>query len=364
MTKESSSFYSIFRQLLFFFDPETAHHLVTGITKTKPLRSICRSLYRRQYLTLENEVFGVKFRNPVGVAGGFDKNADLVQMLESLGFGFSEVGSVSNVSSRGNPRPRLFRLVNDAALINRMGLNNVGAAEVAKRLESLQETIPVGVNIVKTHDPEIVEDKAIEDIKSCYQTLIRRGNFHVLNVSCPNTREGKTFEEPEALTALLSAIRQLRMDLNCVIPMLVKLSPDTSEDKFEQAISICESFDVAGYVLVNTSTSRDGLSESPRRLADIGRGGLSGKPLFKRACARVKKAHVLLDGRKPIIGVGGVSSAENAYEMIRAGASLVEVYTGLVYQGPKLAKNICLGLEELLKRDGAKTISEVIGVDN
>ena len=285
------------------------------------------------------------FANPVGLAAGFDKNADLVHFWPSVGFGFAEVGSVTALPSEGNPRPRAFRLPADRALINRMGLNNDGAEAVAAHLAELKKPdgFVLGINVAKTHDAAILGDGATEDFRTSVHHLLPFADYLALNVSCPNTAEGKTFEEPEALDTLLAAVMEERATQNSFVPVLVKFSPLASTDDMgnvDELIALSLERGVEGFIATNTASDREGLRSSKSRLADIGAGGLSGRPLAARSTALVRHLYKKTNGSVPIIGVGGIDSPETAYERIRAGASLVQLYTGLVYEGPALIKRL------------------------
>jgi len=332
--------------------------------------------------TLRQELFNgrLQFETPVGIAAGFDKNAALVPLYKIggvPGLGFSEIGSISALPSDGNERPRCFRLVEDEAVINRMGLNNDGADVVAARLEKYSclgkadasaKRMPIGINIAKTHSPEIMGAKAVDDFVASYSKLERYADFVVLNVSCPNTAEGKTFEEPATLNALLSAIAKSKGTASP--PLLVKLSPPPLSDAGRATLAelvkvVDKSKIVDGFVVSNTVGDRDlELTSSGQDSASsIGRGGLSGKPINQRSTNAIRVVYEASGGKYPIIGVGGIDSAEAAYEKIKAGASLVEVYTGIVYNGPGLLLDLNAGIRRLLDQDGYANIKEAVGVD-
>lgn len=358
--------------MLFCLDAERAHSLASNFAKRLQSYSAARELLRTVCTTtsktlprLRSTVFDIDFKNPIGIAAGFDKNAELIPFISDLDFGFIEIGSVSNLPCQGNPKPRLFRLPADSALINRLGLNNIGADLVAENLKSLSNCdIVIGASIVKTHDPDILDKRAIIDIVECYKKLHAQAHYFTLNVSCPNTSDGKTFEESNALKELLTAIASTKGGLNSKTPLLVKFSADIPLTKLEEAISVCEEHSIDGYVLTNTTTSRPTL-KTPKTLVDnIGSGGLSGKPLFAKSIERVRFAYSLLGGKKPIIGVGGIDSAASAYAHIKAGASLLQLYTGLVYEGPLICKAINYELNHLLLQDGFATLREAVGSAN
>jgi dihydroorotate dehydrogenase len=325
-------------------------------------------MYRFDQDILRVSLWGHTFSNPVGLAAGLDKNARLVDFWPHLGFGFAEVGSVTYRASRGNPRPRAFRLVEEEALINRMGLNNQGAERIAERIgdRGMYHPFPLGINIAKTHDAELVGPNAVEDYAESFRLLAPAANYVALNISCPNTTEGKTFEEPNSLDRLLRQILEVRKEVNPRVPILVKLSPPLSDrvvfdSLMDELVSVCMGHGVHGFIASNTAADRTGLSTSPDVLASIGPGGLSGKPIERRSTRLVRYLFEKTDGAVPIIGVGGIDSGESAYAKIKAGASLVQVYTGLIYHGPGLVRTIKEQLVELLREDGYSSVSQAVG---
>jgi dihydroorotate dehydrogenase len=366
--------YRALRPLLFRLDAEAAHDTAQRAAKLAQAGgpAAVRALFRFEHAALRQRVLGLDVANPVGLAAGFDKNAELVPFWAALGFGFAEVGSVTARPSAGNPKPRAFRLPDDRALINRMGLNNEGADAVAERLEALRsdrsaQTLPLGVNLAKTHDPAILGDAATADFLYSFRRLAPLADYVALNVSCPNTAEGKTFEEPAAFDALLAAVMDARAEMMLTVPVLVKLSPPHTASfdpgPVNELVEIALGHGVAGFVATNTASNRKGLATPEARLSEIGRGGLSGRPLAARATALVRHLYGRTDGRVPIIGVGGIDSAEAAYRRIRAGASLVQLYTALVYEGPGLVGRINKGLVRLLESDGLTSIADAVGAD-
>ena len=364
--------YAPFRSLLFHVDAERAHRLGTGAARLAQTAapSLVAKMFAFEHEALRQTLWGLDFANPVGPAAGFDKNAKLIPFWEALGFGFAEVGSVSAQKARGNPRPRLFRLPADRALINRMGLNNDGAKKVAKRLRKAagKTAIPIGVNLAKTHDPRIMGEAAIEDFRESFRLLAPWAGYVALNVSCPNTTEGKTFEDPNALDDLLRAVFAERAALRLDVPVLVKLSPPVSErivldSLVDEILAVSQAHGVQGFIATNTASDRAGLVTPEPVLRAIGRGGLSGAPLERRATRLVRYLFEKTGGETPIIGVGGVRSPDTAYAKIRAGASLVQLYTGLVYEGPGLVRKIKEGLVERLERDGFTRLRDAVGVD-
>lgn len=298
-----------------------------------------RAVYRVKHPVLEREVFGIKFPNPVGVAAGFDKNAEVYGELESLGFGFVEVGTVTPKPQSGNPKPRLFRLPKDRALINRMGFNNLGMEHVADNLRSRNTKQIIGANLGKnTLTPN---DAAPADYLKLFRGLYEYVDYFVINVSCPNITDLTSLQEKGNLHEILAPLTEFRRGQNNYRPILLKISPDLTTVQIDDMIEVMVSGGIDGIVATNTSTGRSGLTASEEELARIGRGGLSGAPLTKRAVEVVRYIHEKTEGRFPIIGVGGIMTEEDALEMFRAGASLIQVYTGFIYNGPKFVKKIC-----------------------
>jgi dihydroorotate dehydrogenase len=364
--------YRFFRPLLFRMDPERAHSISLGAAELvqRFVPSVVEPQYEFEDERLKQRLWGTTFPNPVGLAAGADKNARLVSFWEGVGFGFVEVGSVSAMASDGNPKPRAFRLEEDRALLNRLGLNNEGAAAVAERLEEgrNERTRPLGINLAKTHDPGVMGEAALEDFRESFRLLAPQAEYVVLNVSCPNTEDGRTFEHPEALDNLLSTIFAEQKAPGLEVPVLIKLSPPLSDrvtfdTRLEDLVAVAQAHGVHGYIASNTASDRKGVTTSQERLEAIGEGGLSGEPLAGRSTCLVRYLYQATDGEVPIIGVGGVHNAASAYEKIRAGASLVQLYTALVYEGPGLVKRIKEGLVKHLKEDGHVSIADAVGVD-
>ncbi|PEN14456.1 dihydroorotate dehydrogenase (quinone) [Longibacter salinarum] len=362
--------YKLFRPFLFRMDAERAHDVSLRMAKYAQSLTpgMVSSLFEFEDERLKQRLLGSTFSNPLGLAAGADKNAVLVDFWEAVGFGFVEVGSVTAQASKGNPQPRAFRVQEDGALINRMGLNNEGAAAVAKRLGETrsQRKRPLGVNIAKTHSPDIMGEAAVEDFRESFRLLAPQASYVALNVSCPNTREGKTFEDPEALDALLTVIMKEREAPERRVPVLIKVSPPNSprivfDSELEEMIAIAVEHGVDGFIATNTASDRSGLTAEETDLDQIGQGGMSGAPLHARSTQMVRYLYRATDGETPIIGVGGIRDAETAYNMICAGASLIQMYTGLVYEGPGLVKQIKQGLVERMKRDDHTNIGEAVG---
>ena len=347
--------YSLAKPLLFHLPPETAHgwiHALLGGLQRTPALSAVANRYAVRDERLATRAFGQLFPNPVGVAAGFDKNAEIPRALAALGFGFVEVGGVTAEPQAGNPRPRLFRLPEDEGLINRMGLNNHGAEVIGERLRETSVDVPVGVNVAKSE--HVNPEDAPADYVRTYDAVASGGDFFVVNISCPNSQGFEELQNRESMAAIVEALvdRGAR-------PLLVKLSPDLPEPAVDDALDIVAEFDLDGVVATNTTTTRPASLRSPNRVEE---GGLSGKPIEGPSTRMVQYVAERTD--VPVVGVGGVSTAEDAYRKIRAGASVIQLYTGLVYRGPSIARDINHGLLELLDRDGFDSVEEAVGVDH
>jgi dihydroorotate dehydrogenase len=349
------SLYGLVRPALFALPAETAHTAGTTLLRAAqgtPIEPATRRRLRVDDDRLEVTAFGRSFPNPVGVAAGFDKNAELPAMLAALGFGHVEVGGVTAERQPGNPKPRLFRLREDRAIVNRMGFNNHGADAVGERLAGARlPDVPVGLNIGKSKSTPLSE--AASDYRYTFDRCGDAVDYAVVNVSSPNTPGLRDLQHRDALETILGAL----LDAGAR-PLLVKLSPDLSAEAVDEALAVVDDLDLDGVVATNTTTSRPASLRSPERAE---RGGLSGKPLETTATAFVARVARRTD--VPVVGVGGVSDAAGAYAKIRAGASLVQLYTALVYEGPTVAREINRGLLRLLDRDGFTSVDEAVGVD-
>ncbi len=347
----------IAKPLLFRMEAENAHDFTSRMalrfTYSDRLSTMVRSLYNYQSVKLVQSFWGLTFRNPVGLAAGFDKNGRMVKAMENLGMGFTEIGSITMRASEGNKRPRAFRLPEDEALINRMGLNNRGARTVVRSMER-SSIIPVGINIAKTHNAAILGDAAIRDYQYSYSEAVKTADYITINISCPNTAEGKTFEEPEALKKLLEALPDAEKR---EVPTLVKFSPDLPQRQLKKLVGICEWHEMDGYVATNTSSKRENLKTPSEKLDKIGRGGLSGKPLHFKSLKTVEQIREI--SNKPIMGLGGIHSFETALEMLQAGANLLQIYTGFVYEGPGLVKRINKQLDKYMRRNKISSIEKL-----
>lgn len=332
---------NLIKPFLFQKDAEWAHEKAVAIAeKTSSsifLKKMAAAIYGFESPNLKQELFGCTFPNPVGLAAGFDKNGTTPIAMQALGFGFVEVGSITAKSSSGNPKPRAFRLPEDQSLINRMGLNNEGADIIVKRLAGLDLKIPLGVNIAKTNDATIHGDAALQDYLYTYKKAQAVADYITINISCPNTGEGKTFEDPSALRDLLSVLKPGEDNIK---PSLVKLTVDLDRNTLENLVQICEDFSIAGYVATNTSSAREELKTNANTLIEIGNGGLSGRAIRRKSTQVVRWLREIAGPEKPIIGVGGIDQPDAAIEKFEAGANLIQLYTGLVYYGPSLIPDI------------------------
>jgi dihydroorotate dehydrogenase len=365
--KGRDTLYSLWRHLLFRYDPERVHEwTVRGLESLQSIPlflSLARRFYAVENPGLDVSLWGLSFPNPVGLAAGFDKNATIYPALSALGFGYIEVGTITPLPQPGNRRPRLFRLTQDEAIINRMGFNNRGARQAMEHFSRLpRPRLPIGVNLGKNRNTP--NEQAFQDYRCSLRALYRHGDYFVINISSPNTKGLRELHRPEALKPLLEDIlgerEVLREETGEIRPLLLKISPDLTDEALEKAVDVSLNVGMDGFIATNTTLSRDGIASSPFRDET---GGLSGRPLAKRSTEIIRRIHQQTGGRVPIIGVGGIFSGEDAYEKIRAGASLVQVYTGMIYRGPSIARKINQELLQLLKRDGLSHIQEAVGRD-
>ena len=333
---------SIIRPLLFSFNPERAHHLTFALTKLifkiPGFGLLTELIFSKSHKKLEREVFGIRFPNPVGLAAGLDKNAELIDEFSHYGFGFIEIGTVTPKPQPGNPKPRLFRLPEDGGLINRMGFNNDGADAVLKRLKDRKSTIIVGGNIGK--NKVTPNEEAERDYEICFETLFDYVDYFVVNVSSPNTPNLRELQEKEPLKKLLSRLQERNKNKKKSKSILLKIAPDLSDDQLLDIIEIVKESGIAGVIATNTTISREGLLTSSESVDNIGAGGLSGKPVKNRATEVIRFLKEKSANAFPVIGVGGIHCAEDALEKLNAGADLVQVYTGFIYEGPSLIKKI------------------------
>lgn len=332
----------ILRPLFFSIDPEKIHHLVFKLIKFSQSIPGIPFLTRLMYVTknekLEREVFGIKFPNPVGLAAGFDKDAKLYKELSNFGFGFIEIGTITPLAQPGNDKPRMFRLPEDQALINRMGFNNEGISGAIERLKNRPKDLIIGGNIGKNKNTP--NEQATSDYEKCFEALYTYVDYFVVNVSSPNTPNLRALQEKEPLKQLLQYLQNLNKNKPKQKPILLKIAPDLTNEQLDDIVEIVLESKIAGVIASNTTISRGNLKTSASRIEEIGMGGLSGKPLTKRSTEVIAYLSKKSNKAFPIIGVGGIHSADDAIEKLNAGATLVQLYTGFIYEGPALIKAI------------------------
>jgi dihydroorotate dehydrogenase len=359
---------SLVRPLLFSLPPETAHELALhslSLLQPKVINNFVARRHEASSPALTLNRFGLTFPNPVGLAAGFDKDGVALQPLAALGFGFIEAGTVTFHAQPGNPRPRLFRLAKDRALINRAGFNNAGAAAFVKRVERQRPQCVLGVSIGKSKITPL--DQANEDYLQSFELVYGVADYVAVNVSSPNTPQLRDLQQSEQLSSLLTALQQRNRELQQAhrrerpIPLLVKLSPDLTQEQLELCVDVIVRLRLDGIIATNTTITRDGLRSDEAQVAACGEGGLSGGPLRKRSTRMIADLYRLTGGNVPLIGVGGIFTAEDAWEKIAAGASLVQLYTGFIYRGPNIARDINHGLEQILEREGFARVDDAIG---
>jgi dihydroorotate dehydrogenase len=353
---------------MFRLAPETAHelalHTLPLVLGPSPARSLAAKMFHRSPFG-KLERFGLTFENPVGLAAGFDKNGIALTALAALGFGHIEAGTVTLQPQPGNPRPRLFRLPLDQALINRAGFNNDGAVAFARHVRNSRADCVLGVSIGKSR--AAADEDTVTDYLQCFETVYSIADYIAVNVSSPNTPGLRELQKAEQLEGLLRALQQRNQKLalsnaeSKVKPILVKLAPDLEQSDLELIIDVCKRCGVAGIIATNTTIQRDGLRTDAAKVSACGPGGLSGAPLRLRSTQVIANLYRLSTGSMSIIGVGGIFSAADAWEKICAGASLVQLYTGFIYQGPTIAREINDGLAEILKREGFASLDEAVG---
>ena len=333
---------SLVRPYLFRKSAEEAHHytfnLIRKLFRIPGVNALFNALYHFKHQDLEVECFGLKFANPVGLAAGFDKDARLFNQLSSLGFGFIEIGTVTPKGQEGNPQPRLFRLQADESLINRMGFNNEGVEAAVQRLRIRSTPVLIGGNIGK--NKVTPNEEAVRDYEICFEKLFLYVDYFVVNVSSPNTPNLRALQDKEPLTALLNKLQELNRQKEGPKPILLKIAPDLTNEQLDDIVDIVADTGIDGVIATNTTISRDGLQTPDKEVEAIGAGGLSGKAVKARSTEVIRYLHEKSQGAFPIIGVGGIQTGADAIEKLKAGASLVQVYSGLVYEGPAMIKKI------------------------
>jgi dihydroorotate dehydrogenase len=323
-------------------DAEKAHHFTFSFIKNlfaiPGAKQLAKSMYQVSDPKLQRTVFGINFPNPVGLAAGFDKDAKMVDEFASLGFGFVEIGTVTPKAQAGNDKPRLFRLVQDQAVINRMGFNNEGVQAAVERLKKVKSKVIIGGNIGKNKITE--NEDALSDYKICFEALFPFVHYFAVNVSSPNTPGLRSLQEKEPLKKILNSLQEINKQKPTPKPILLKIAPDLTDSQLDDIVEIVQDSGIAGVIATNTTIDRGGLKASQAEIEKIGEGGLSGKPLTQRSTEVIKYLSQKAKGAFPIVAVGGICRPEDAIEKLEAGASLVQVYSGYIYEGPALVKKI------------------------
>lgn len=330
------------RPLLFSFDPEWVHYFTLNALRLLnkiPFSSwLFRKIYSYQNSSLEKELFGIKFKNPVGLAAGFDKNGKYIKEMSNLGFGFIEIGTITPKPQPGNPKKRLFRVQNDLAIINRLGINNDGNILCAERLKKNNSDVVIGGNIGKNTTTS--NEKADTDYIQNFEILHQYVDYFVLNVSCPNVSNFTKLQDVEFLRKLIPQLKKINSSKPKKKPILIKISPDLNQDQLDETIDLILSENLDGIIATNTTTSRNNLKTNKSKIEKIGNGGLSGEPLKNKSTEVIRYISKKTNGNLPIIGVGGIMNPKDALDKIKAGADLIQLYTGFIYEGPSIVKKI------------------------
>ncbi|MEM9073475.1 MAG: quinone-dependent dihydroorotate dehydrogenase [Myxococcota bacterium] len=355
--------YRLVRPLFYRFAPETAHHIaMTGLRtlhRMPPLTNLLRRRCLPRSEALEVRALGLTFPTPIGLAAGFDKDAVAFEALGGLGFGHVEVGTLTGEGQPGNPRPRLFRLEGDRALVNRMGFNNHGSAAAVERLRSPRQTC-LGVNIGKTK--RVAEEDAVADYVRSTERLGAFADYFVVNVSSPNTPGLRDLQAIEKLRPLLEAVRTTLDEVAPgKVPLLVKIAPDLANDDIDAVAALALELNLDGIIATNTTIDRAGLRASPARIEAVGRGGLSGAPLKQRSTAVIRRLYRLVGKKMVLIGVGGIETVDDAWARICAGATLLQLYTAFIYEGPGLPRTLALGLKAKAREAGFARVQDAVG---
>lgn len=332
----------LIRPIFFLIDPEKIHHFVfnsiKNLFKIPGIKSLVKSFHSIENKSLEKELFGLTFKNPVGLAAGFDKDAKLYNELAAFGFGFIEIGTLTPLPQDGNPKKRMFRLPADSGLINRMGFNNGGVKDAVERLKKNNSGIIIGGNIGK--NKVTPNENAVDDYVICFNELHPYVDYFVVNVSSPNTPNLRALQDKKPLTEILNKLKELNTTKDIQRPILLKIAPDLTDSQLDDIIDIVADTNIEGIIATNTTISRDNLKTSSEEIQQIGNGGLSGKPVNERSTEVIRYLSTKSNKAFPIIGVGGIHSAEDAKKKLDAGADLVQVYTGFIYEGPSIIKQI------------------------
>jgi dihydroorotate dehydrogenase len=369
VNRRLSLYSSIVRPILFRLPAESAHEfalrsLRLGLLLPAARKSVARRFQTEPFGSLER--FGLQFHNPVGLAAGFDKNGTAATDLAALGFGFIEVGTVTNEPQPGNPKPRVFRLPRDHALVNRLGFNNCGAKQLAENIRRNRPACVLGINIGKSR--RVAIEEAIPDYLASFEAIYQVADYVAINVSSPNTPNLRDLQQPGMLENLIASLQTLNSELSSLNstaphpkPLLLKIAPDLTDAEVELIIDVAMRTNISGIIATNTTTEREGLETPAKDVQSYGEGGLSGAPLRQRSNQIISLIFRITGGRVPIIGVGGVFSAVDAWEKVRAGASLIQLYTGFIYEGPGVVKRINEDLAVIIKREGFASLDAAVG---
>ncbi len=352
----------ILKPVFFLLDPERVHNFMVRVGKILGIFSVTKFLTKLWFgysnIVLSQRVNGIVFKNPVGLSGGFDKNAELTNILPSVGFGFMEIGSITGERCAGNPKPRLWRLKKSKGLLVYYGLKNIGAEAVAKKLSGKNFTIPLGTNVAMTNCSANTDlSKAILDYAKAFKLMTKIGDYFTVNVSCPNAIGGQPFNGAVNMDKLFDVLDTIPTTK----PVFIKISPDTSKQELDLIIEVVQKHKIGGFIIGNLTKNRNNPKILDKNISEV--GGISGKPVEELANDLIAHTYKKVGGKMTIIGCGGIFTAKDAYKKIRLGASLVQLITGMIFGGPQTISEINLGLAELLKRDGFKNISEAVGVD-
>ena len=344
--------FSNLRSLIFKLDPEIAHNLAIKSLKFNFIPNVLED--DKNNPLFKTKLFNKNLENPIGMAAGFDKNAEVYNSLFKLGFGFVEVGTITPLKQYGNPKPRVFRLVEDEALINRLGFNNLGSKNVLDRIKSNKQIGLLGINIGPNKDT----DDRLRDYLDCFKTFESVADYITINISSPNTEDLRSFHDQSKLNKLLESINKNKKNLSSKIPIAVKISPDIDEKEIKKITEVLLTNNIEAIIISNTS---DSSRENLNNILKHQKGGLSGKPIEEKSTKLINKFYKVLNGRVKIIGCGGVDSGKSAYEKFLAGANYVQLYTGMVFRGPNIVNMIKKELKELLIKDGVRNFAEIIG---
>lgn len=354
---------AIFKPIFFQIDPEKIHDWLIKVGQILGSHPITKKLtacfFSYSNKRLEQKIFGITFSNPVGLAAGFDKDGVLTDILPSIGFGFVEIGSITGEPCKGNPKPRLWRLIRSKGLVVHYGLKNQGCEKISQRLKNKNFQIPIGTSIAKTNSQKTVRlDEGIADYLKAYKKFTNIGNYFAINLSCPNVFGGQDFQEPKRLDKLLAEIDQIPTEK----PVFLKISPDLERKEIDQIVEVAKKHQVAGFICANVTQKR-----ITKKIADDQvpkKGGISGKPTEELTNDLIGYLYRQTKGKFLIIGCGGVFCAEDAYQKIKLGASLIQLFTGMIFEGPQVVNEINHGLVNLLQKDGLPNISQAIGMAN